>query len=198
MNKIPTMFQRSQENRWLVIPVITPGCEWVTDGEGYTFEKLDGMNVRITVRNGDAVRLEKRRNPSKPQKRAGILDPWYVDTMADEDKHLYTAYRNTITGLWPDGEHCCEAIGPKIQGNPLDLAEPTCVPVDLRATPDNALDVPRKPKDLCVYVEDMTSVFTGTRRVLAEGIVFHHPDGRRAKIKRKDFGFPAELEDAVD
>ena len=22
---------------------------------------------------------------------------------------------------------------------------------------------------------------------LAEGIVFHHPDGRRAKIKRKDF-----------
>jgi hypothetical protein len=22
---------------------------------------------------------------------------------------------------------------------------------------------------------------------LAEGVVFHHPDGRRAKIKRKDF-----------
>ncbi len=22
---------------------------------------------------------------------------------------------------------------------------------------------------------------------LAEGLVFHHPDGRRAKIKRKDF-----------
>lgn len=27
---------------------------------------------------------------------------------------------------------------------------------------------------------------------LAEGIVFHHPDGRRAKIKRKDFRYPAQ------
>jgi len=26
---------------------------------------------------------------------------------------------------------------------------------------------------------------------LAEGIVFHHPDGRRAKIKRKDFSIGA-------
>jgi hypothetical protein len=28
--------------------------------------------------------------------------------------------------------------------------------------------------------------------ISAEGIVFHHPDGRRAKIKRKDFAWGSE------
>lgn len=36
--------------------------------------------------------------------------------------------------------------------------------------------------------------FTGLRDCLAdkdiEGLVFHHPDGRMAKIKKRDFGQP--------
>jgi len=34
-------------------------------------------------------------------------------------------------------------------------------------------------------LSDMESKYSPTN--LVEGIVFHHPDGRRAKIKRKDF-----------
>jgi len=34
----------------------------------------------LTVRSGQLVRVEKRRNPSKAQKAKGIIDGWYVDT----------------------------------------------------------------------------------------------------------------------
>ncbi len=92
-------------------------------GEGRATEKVDGTNIRVTVRTGRVVRVEKRRNPSKIQRQQGIVDGWYVDTdeNAKEDKWIYEVVRETeITG-WPDGEHSVEALGPNIQGNPLGL-----------------------------------------------------------------------------
>ncbi len=68
-------------------------------------------------------------------------------------------------------------MGPKSQGNPDKLSEHVLIPhsCDALAFPD---DPPRS--------------FEGLRDWLAgqdiEGIVFHHPDGRRAKIKLRDFG----------
>lgn len=45
--------------------------------------------------------------------------------------------------------------------------------------------VPRDHGELREYLATLESRFAPGH--LAEGIVFHHPDGRRAKIKRKDF-----------
>jgi hypothetical protein len=45
--------------------------------------------------------------------------------------------------------------------------------------------VPRSYDELSEYLTTLESKFAPGHR--AEGIVFHHPDGRRAKIKRKDF-----------
>ena len=79
------------------------------------------------------MRLEKRRNPSKIQKKNGIKDGWYVDAdeFGQEDKWIFEAMKNTDLSQWPDGEHSCEALGPKIQGNPLGLEEHLCVPFNL-------------------------------------------------------------------
>ena len=86
-------------------------------------EKVNGTNVRLTVRNGILVRLEKRRNPTKVQKKLGIKDPWYVDAdeYGPEDKHIWEAARNEDLSGVSDGEWRGEAVGPKIQGNPLNL-----------------------------------------------------------------------------
>jgi hypothetical protein len=91
--------------------------------ECFATEKVDGTNVRLTVRNGILVRLEKRRNPSKVQKKLGIKNPWYVDAdeYGPEDKYIWDAARSTDLRYSLDGEWSGEAVGPKIQGNPLKL-----------------------------------------------------------------------------
>jgi len=72
MEKIPTLFDRDEHFK--VTDRVRAGCECVIAGEGIPTEKLDGMNVRLTVRSGQLVRVEKRRNPSAKQKHQGIID----------------------------------------------------------------------------------------------------------------------------
>jgi hypothetical protein len=183
MEKIPTLFERDEHFR--VVDRPRAECAWVFAGEGAATEKLDGTNIRLTVRSGQLVRVEKRRNPSKAQKQQGIVDGWYVDAdeYSAEDKWILAAAGNTDVSGWPDGEHPCEALGPRIQGNPLDLGEHRCVPFN-REIPVYP-DVPRTYTALRDLLTALDSQFAPGH--LAEGIVFHHPDGRRAKIKRKDF-----------
>jgi hypothetical protein len=158
-------------------------------GEGRATEKVDGTNIRLTVRSGQLVRVEKRRNPSKVQKQQSIIDGWYVDAdeFAKEDKWLFTAARGVAISGWPDGEHSAEALGPNIQGNPLGLERNTCLPFNLDAPVYK--NVPTRFEELRVFLNTLDSRFSPGH--LAEGIVFHHLDGRRAKIKRKDFRYPA-------
>jgi hypothetical protein len=184
MEKIPTIFERGADFK--VLDKRRQGCEWVFAGEGRATEKLDGSNVRLTVRAGQVVRVEKRRNPTKTQKERGVIDGWYVDAdeYAKEDKHLFAAVKGTDVEGWPDGEHSCEALGPNIQGNPLALAKNLCLPFNLEAPVYE--NVPRSFDELKAFLAALDSKFAPGHR--AEGIVFHHPDGRRAKIKRKDFG----------
>ena len=184
MQKIPTIFQRDPKT-FKVIDEPTPGCEWVFDGQGIVTEKIDGTNVQLTVKSGTIAVLEKRRNPSKKQKADGIVDPWYVTaTVTDPaDKWIFAASVNTDVSGWPDGEHPCEAIGPKIQGNPLGLESHICYAFTL-----SPLDYGFMSRDfvyLSWFLRDLDSLYSPGH--LAEGIVFHHPDGRMAKIKRKDF-----------
>lgn len=188
MEKIPTLYER--DDKFKVTPKPKEDCAWVFDGQGMATEKLDGMNVRLTIRAGQMVRLEKRRNPSKVQKANGIKDGWYVDAdeHGPEDKWLHEAARNTDVSDWPDGEHSSEALGPHIQGNPLGLEQGLCLPFNMSAPVYE--DVPRSFDELKVYLATLDSKFSPGH--LAEGIVFHHPDGRRAKIKRKDFRFTTD------
>lgn len=183
MEKIPTLFNR--DSNFKVTPTVRAGCEWVLAGEGTPTEKLDGTNVRLTTRGGQVVRVEKRRNPSKAQKQQGIIDGWYVDCTEDapEDRWIFEAARNTEVSAWPDDEHSCEALGPKIQGNPLALEQHTCIPFNRSAPVLD--DVPREFDGLREFLSTLESKFSPAQ--VAEGIVFHHPDGRRAKIKRRDF-----------
>jgi hypothetical protein len=131
------------------------------------------------------VRIEKRRNPSKLQKQQGIIDGWYVDAdeHGKEDKWVFEAVKGSDVSGWPDGEHSAEAVGPHIQGNPLQLSTHLCIPFNLEIPVYE--EVPRHFDGLKAFLSTLDSKYCPGH--LAEGIVFHHPDGRRAKIKRKDF-----------
>lgn len=178
MEKIPTLFARDDStNRKYVVKEVTPGCEWVLVGEGVPTRKFDGSCV--LVREG---KLFKRREV-KPRKTpppdfeeinldevTGKRMGWVPVGEGPEDNLHREAF--AAAGSLPDGTY--ELIGPKINGNPEH--------VDRHMLVHHGEEV----------LTNVPLTFDELREwVLAhdyEGIVWHHPDGRRAKLKRRDFG----------
>lgn len=200
MHKIATLFDRDWEGDRKVIPRFSRDAERVLAGLTRRLtptEKLDGTNVRLTVRSGEVVRIEKRRNPDKAQKKRGISEPWYVD-VGEGPEDTYVREAATTIGLHAldggvdDGEWSGEAIGPKIQGNPLGLDQHRVVlfsagqapilngcPSAFRVGPTLLFDTLR---------EFILSTHSSLNQdVPIEGIVWHNEYGDDLKLKAKDF-----------
>lgn len=176
MKKTPTIFIRDMSRQpALVTPVLKDGCEWVQAGEGIATLKHDGSCCMI--RDG---KLFKRRELKQGQfappdfekadfdEETGKTVGWVPVGDSTDDKY----HREAFTGQ-PDGSY--ELMGPKVQGNKENLPAHTLLP-------HGAVKLPDVPTDF-----DGLRTYLGEHNI--EGIVWHHPDGRLAKIKRKDFGF---------
>jgi hypothetical protein len=196
VKKIPTMFERDWNgDRSRVTPQVHAGCEWVLAGEGIATHKLDGTCCMI--RDG---KLYKRREISKggnmpplferedyddeTGKTVGWVpvgdgpeDQWYREGLENCRVLLKSVYdddaKEPIDGTF-------ELVGPKVQGNPEKYPHHLLV----RHGSIIFIDQPPHTKP--------PRTFDGLRDWLSamdiEGIVFHHPDGRMAKIKARDFG----------
>ncbi len=163
-----------------------PECEWVFAGEGVATRKYDGSCCLVRDR-----RLYKRR-----ELKEGKIEPkgfdlvesdaitgkqvgWVpVDPESKEDQWYREAFHNwealkSIMGEIENGTY--ELLGPKIQGNPEEIKKHWLLKHSAAMSYNN---VPR--------------TFEGLREWLMgkdiEGIVFHHPDGRMGKIKKRDYG----------
>jgi hypothetical protein len=185
MKKIATISERDWEGNRAVVNRYVNGFSPEMLSDAQATEKLDGTNVRLTVRNHILVRLEKRRNPDKIQKSKGIDEPWYKD--ADEydpqDKHIWDAARHTDLSDIPDGEWSGEALRKDIQGNPLGCDKNMVVLFSLGQAPIFE-NVPTDFDRLKVWLPQQQSKF-GTGSI--EGIVWHCQNGDMFKIKTKDF-----------
>jgi hypothetical protein len=182
MKKIPTIFDRDWKgNKGVIDCWIEPMQAKLKNA--VATEKLDGTNVRVTIRNGILVRLEKRRNPSKLQKAKGIEEPWYVD--ADEndpaDKYLWEAVKGRAYNN--DGEFSGEVLGKNIQGNPLKLTGNVICLFSQGEAPILE-DAPISYGELKEWLPSKDSLY-GNGKI--EGIVWHCEDGSMYKIKTKDF-----------
>jgi len=177
MKKIPPLFERDWNgDRSRVVNQLHSGCEWVLAGEGVPTRKYDGTSCM--VRGG---RLFKRRELRKgdvappnfeavdTDEETGKTVGWVPIGDGPEDRY----HREAFNTYHPDGTY--ELLGPKIQGNPEKR--------ECHVLQDHHLarTYPTAPRD-----------FDGLKEWLAgqdiEGLVFHHPDGRMAKIKLCDFG----------
>lgn len=179
MKKIPTLFQRNPE-RYLTEEV-TPGCEWVLAGEGMPTRKFDGTCCLIE-RGKFFKRYELKKDQVAPDGYKPAQDPdpitgdtpgWVLVGDGPEDQW----HREALAALQyvpnaQDGTY--ELIGPKVQGNPEKHAAHGLVRHGASHLP---LSTPRTFEGLKAYL--------GAHQI--EGIVWHHPDGRMVKIKRKDF-----------
>jgi len=182
MRKIKTLFVRKNGQ---VVNQIADGVTLDFLKGAKATEKLDGMNVRLTIRNGTCVRLEKRRNPDKIQKYKGIIEPWYIDTaISSEDKWLNDALKNTDLTSLPDGEWSGEAVGTNIQGNPLNLPTNRIVFFTLGQVPIHE-NAPTSFEELKEWLPKQKSKYGNDCGI--EGIVWHCENGEMYKIKLKDF-----------
>jgi hypothetical protein len=183
MKKIPTLFQRNYETDRLVRDEVTPGCEWVIQGEGIATRKLDG--TCCLVRDGKLYKryeLKPGRIPptgfepvSAVDTETGKVPGWVPVGDGPEDQWHREALH--LPYILRDGTY--ELVGPKVQGNPEHYDYHT-----LWA---------HKAGDLTFHpLQEPPRDFAGLRAFLStidiEGIVWHHPDGRMAKIKGRDFG----------
>ena len=196
MEKISTLFTRAKNGRVTDIlsdHVTPPSVEWLAT------EKLDGANVRLTVRSGQLVRLEARRNPTRIQKEDGIVHPWYRDAQPEEQRNsdywLWNAARNTPLMGVPDGEWSGEAVGPKIQGNPLGLKEHVVFLFSLlpwRETLSSTIPLPPVIENAPLSFDELADWLPGQRSqvnksVNIEGVVWWFFVEPVAKIIVKDF-----------
>lgn len=168
MKKIPTMFERDESIKGHPVKnLIKPECQWVADGEGFATRKLDGTNVKI-----EGGQLYKRHKPKEGDYDEASYVPCEIAEPAD--KYMMEGFNNLSLKL--DGIY--EAIGPNIQSNPEHC--------------ENHMLVSVVPFDPCLVLDSVPRTFDGLKAYLAErdieGIVFQHPDGRFAKIKKRDFG----------
>ncbi len=177
MQKIPTLFMRDRSTH-LVCPDVTPGCEWVTAGEGVATRKFDGtcclveagvLFKRFDAKHGKTPPANFVPAQLEPDPNTGHWPGWIPVGDGPEDKRHREAF--AMGAPLEDGTY--ELVGPKINSNPDMFEEHTLVrhgsvPVD---------DVPR----------DFDGLREASFKWFVEGVVWHHPDGRMVKIKRKDF-----------
>jgi hypothetical protein len=178
MIKIPTIFVRDMSKQpALVLNAWVAGTEWVRDGEGIATRKYDGTSCM--VRDG---KLYKRR-----ELRQGDISPSDFESLGTDENTGKTVgwvpvgdgpedkwHREAFDRPHADGTY--ELIGPKIQGNKDGLKERHVLL--LHAAADQFTEAPRTFSGLRHFLEEH----------VIEGLVWHHPDGRMAKIKRRDFG----------
>jgi hypothetical protein len=177
MQKILSLFQRNYDGDRKVRDEVVPGAEWVLAGEGIATRKFNG--TCCMVRDGQLyARYDAKQGKTPPadfepaQKADSVTGHWpgWVPVRADNPTHRWHI-EATQRGVPEDGTY--ELCGPKVQGNPESFSEHRLI----RHGDEVLADLPRDFAGIRDYLQECT----------IEGVVWHHPDGRMVKIKKKDF-----------
>lgn len=204
MQKIISLFKRNYEGDRQVYDEIVPGAEWVVAGEGVATEKYDG--TCCLIQDGKLFKRYDRKMTrlAWKRKKCGHEGPWTLeDYKVPPDSWVAAEPEpNHNTGHWPgwvpvgdepeskwhreawescrgllDGNGTYELVGPKVNSNPYSLEFHYFWKHGMHKF-DGATEPPR----------DFNGLREWLRNIVIEGIVWHHPDGRMVKIKRRDFG----------
>jgi len=179
VKKIPTLFLRDPEDRKHVTRDVNPECQWVMDGEGIPTRKWDGTCTMLDENGRWWARREVKPGKVAPpffqlletDKGTGKTYGWEPMEQSSFAKFHAEAVERSE---WAVDPGTYELVGPSINGNPERFEEHILI------------------RHGGVILNNVPRTYDGIRERLnlndeMEGIVFWHPDGRRAKIKRRDF-----------
>lgn len=178
MRKIPTLYVRDPEHRARVTDEVTPGCEWVLAGEGVPTRKYDGTCLQLDDDGRWWARREVKAGKPEPAGFVAVETDEVTGKTVGWEPIEQSGYRKWFEqalaeapGLYPTGTY--ELCGPKVNGNPEQFAAHVLVP---HAAAMRLAAEGRSPVEL---VRDLAAFGF-------EGVVWHHPDGRMAKLKARD------------
>lgn len=185
MRKIPTLFTRDENDRRHVTREVNPAAAWVLDGEAVATRKFDGTCTKLDENGRWWARREVKPGKAAP---AGFVAEQTDEVTGKtvgwepiEQSPFVKAWREVMDRFDAVAEYATpiepgtyELCGPKVNGNPERLHEHNLI------------------RHGCITYADLATDYDGVREFLSrlpeiEGIVWHHPDGRLAKIKRRDF-----------
>jgi hypothetical protein len=183
----PFIREKTMDGRYLITSKINPGYDWVfTDENVMAIEKLHGTNVSILIENGQITQIWNRttRLPFFNHGKKFIIEG------------LLNSYERGYTEFLPDGQHFGELLGPKVNSNPYNLKEHIWIPFNTYARKHLLYKSWGKyPKDFDTistwFKDDLIPLYAclvsgsdARKTGFVEGIVFTHPDGRMAKLRR--------------
>ncbi len=190
MPKVMSPFKRkmNEKGQYLATPEIEEGYEWVfNDPQTMAIEKLDGTNVSVVIEHGVITAIFNRtaRVPFFNNGKRFIIDG------------VYNSFERGYLNMLSDGQHFGELIGPKVQGNPYKLKEHIWIPFNSYARKNLSYKSWGKyPKDFETisnwFKSDLMPLYfmsqnNGDKTGFCEGIMFTHPDGRLAKVRKDMF-----------
>lgn len=185
--KIKSPFVRENiDGRYVVTPQIEPGYEWVFEDDGVlAVDKIHGTNVCVVIEGSVVVAIHNRANVlvARPQLDTRLGgNPWRaIEGVVNNSRNLKNR----------EGRIYGELIGPDINGNLHGLDRHMFVPFDyLKSTCHWKSwvrnEYPKTFESIREWFRGLISLYTRRitgRSSLAEGLVFHHPDGRMAKLR---------------
>lgn len=201
MKKMKTVFVVDYSTTSLAQNIVREENEWVLRGEGVATIKFDGTSCLIM--NGELYKRYDRKLTKKyasmrrknkemvldvsmfkdapegfiacepaPDPKSGHWPGWVKVDPEDPSNKWHSEALASLDGTLEDGTY--ELVGPKIGANPEGL---------------DSHEFWRHGKTVVDVARDYESIKQWLFDHNVEGLVFHHPDGRMAKIRRKDFGF---------
>lgn len=187
MNKIKSLFKRDYEGTRRVYNEVVEGSEWVINGEGIATRKWDGTSCaiiggklykrydrKINKKTGQYKGVPAGAIPCEdsPNEHTGHWPHWVPCLRINpEDRYHWEAFDSEST--LEEGTY--ELVGPRINGNPDKFESHVLV----KHGEELVWNCPRDFEGIKEYLRDRD----------IEGVVWHHPDGRMVKIKRKDFNY---------
>ena len=185
MPKLESPYVRKEINgKYVCTPKVAEGYEWVFKDETVmAIEKLDGTNVSIVIEDGMIKSIFNRTERI----------PFFNSGKRHIIEGLLESYERGYCNL-TDGQYFGELIGEKVNGNPYKIDGHIWIPFATYS--QNHLRYKswgKYPKDyetIREWFKTLMPLFTmkrGDKEGFVEGIVFTHPDGRMAKLRRDMF-----------
>ena len=188
MPKLESPFVRKEINKhYIVTPEVAEGYEWVFNDETVlAVEKLHGTNVSVYIEDGIVKFIFNRTERL----------PFFCKGKRYIIEGLLEANDRGYIDLLGDGQHFGELIGEKVNGNPYKIKGNVWIPLKHLQKKYFYKSWGKYPKDfntISEWFKELMPLYSiqvnGDKNGFVEGIVFTHPDGRMAKLRKDMFPF---------
>ncbi len=196
MPKLKSPFVRKEiKGQYIVTPEIEEGYEWVFEDESVmAIEKLHGTNVSIQITDGVITGIWNRTERI----------PFFNKGKGFIVQGILNSFEKKYMEFMGDGQHFGELIGPKVNGNPYKLTEHIWIPFKTYGQKHLAYTCwgkyPKTFESIREWFKELMPLYNlrihgkiiatngegkeTEQTQFVEGIVFTHPDGRMAKLRR--------------